>query len=198
LKVFEANNNRAKAFLRLFDRPGGRPRRAGQPSADENQLLRGAIVFAIAALDAYFHDLILEIVPRFGGSQASLSDALRRMAKDDPSLALRVSLASNEAARRAEFRIALDLFLSQQSFQGPEAVSRALAYVGSTLTWSDIDAASGGNAAARLSTFSKVRHEMVHRGTNPSIRRASPGECVDLVQSLVRCVDADAARFYRT
>lgn len=196
LKVFEVNNSRAKAFLRIFDKPGGKPRKPGQPSSDENQLLRGSIVFSVGALDAYLHDLILEIVPKFGGHRPSLGDALTRMAKDDPSLALRVSLAADDSARRQEFRDALDTFLSQQSFQGPKKVVRALEYVGSAITWANLDVATGGNTAARLERFTTMRHDMVHRGKQPAIKRPSAGECVDLVQTIVRLVDADAVRFY--
>jgi hypothetical protein len=57
--VFEANRERSRAFLRIFDKD----RKVGQPSNDEKELLRGSLVFAVGALDAYLSDLILEIVP---------------------------------------------------------------------------------------------------------------------------------------
>lgn len=196
LKVFEVNNRRAKAFLRLFDRPAGKPRGQGKPSNDERELMRGAVVFSVGALDAYLHDLILEIVPKFGGNRAGLVDALKRIAKDDPSLALRVSLAPDDKTRRLEFGAALDAFLSQQSFQGPEAVTRALSYVGSSLTWPDFDATCGGNAAERLQSFTTMRHQIVHRGASPHVSRLSAGECVDVMQRIVRLVDADAVNYY--
>jgi len=49
LAVFEANLERSRAFLRIFDQD----RKVGQPTNDEKELLRGSLVFAVGALDAY-------------------------------------------------------------------------------------------------------------------------------------------------
>ena len=81
-KVFEKNLERSRAFLRIFDID----RTAGQPSNDEKELLRGAIVFAIGALDSFLHELVLEVVPRFGGNRPALSDALRTIGERRPQL----------------------------------------------------------------------------------------------------------------
>ena len=55
--AFATNIGRARAFLSIFDKPGGSARTRGRPTDNEKELLRAAVVFAVAALDAYLHDL---------------------------------------------------------------------------------------------------------------------------------------------
>lgn len=107
-EVFEVNLDRSRAFLRIFDKDRG----AGQPSNDEKELLRGSLVFAVGALDAYLSDLIMEIVPKYAPKSSQLSDALKAIAKSDPGLSLRVALAQSEADRREEFGAALEEWLA--------------------------------------------------------------------------------------
>lgn len=185
--VFQANLHRSRSFLRSFDGPEGRSR--GRPTDDEKELLRAAVVFAVAALDAYLHDVVLEEIPKKGVQSDQLREALRGIAKDDPSLALRVALADGAEARRAEFRAALDGWLSTKAFQGPEAVMRAMAFVGCTLTTAEIDARLGRPWTSKLAEFTGMRHQMVHRGQSPYIRRKHAGECVDLISQLVETID---------
>ncbi len=195
-KVFKINRNRAEAFVRIFDAPGGTPRRQGQPSNDEKELLRGAVVFAVGALDAFLHELILEIVPRFGGDRTRLNDALKQIAKDDPALALRVSLARDGEEKRCEFRDALDGWLSEKSFQGSAAVERALGFVNCRIEWADFDTASGMHTAERLQHYTKVRHSIVHRGAKPTVNRSEAGECVELIKSIAKLVNHRCIAFY--
>ena len=71
---FRKNLDRARAFIRLHA-----AREMGAPSADERELPRGAVVLAIGALDAFLHDLTLEIVPRFGVASPELAASLRTL-----------------------------------------------------------------------------------------------------------------------
>jgi hypothetical protein len=91
--VFETNLERSRAFLRIFDKD----RTVGQPSNDEKELLRGSLVFAVGALDAYLSDLILEVVPAYGPKSSHIADALKAIARADPGLSLRVALAASPA-----------------------------------------------------------------------------------------------------
>lgn len=189
---FRKNLERARAFLRIFDID----RTSGRPSRDENELLRGAVVFAIGALDAFLHDLVLEIVPRFGGDRGAVRDALRVIAKDDPGLALRMQLAPDSTSRTDEFRAALNDWLESKSFQGPQRVVTALSYIGSSLIWEDFDEASGVNAASRLDHFTRMRHDVVHRGRKPRIVRQDAQQCVDLVGAMAGAINSDVVRNY--
>lgn len=193
LKVFDLNSQRARAFLRVFDGPAGRTQ--GQPSNDEKELLRGAVVFAVGALDGYLHELVLEIVPKYGGNQQKLAGPLRAIAKDDPSLALRLALSPSGGDKVAEFRDALDLWLSSKSFQGPEAVVTAMGYVGAVISWQQFNDASGVDAAARLTHFTKMRHGIVHRG-EPDIKRKQADECVSLVEVMAHTIDNSVVSSY--
>lgn len=191
-KVFEKNLERSRAFLRIFDVD----RTAGRPSNDEKELLRGAIVFAIGALDALLHELVLEVVPKFGGNRQALGDALRAIAKDDPGLSLRLALAPDGSSKEVEFRAALDDWLEKKSFQGVARVANALTYVGVALTIGDFDQHTGVNTAERLEHYTELRHQMVHRGAKPSVVRNHAQECVDLIASMAGAINTEAVLLY--
>lgn len=193
-KVFEKNVDRASAFLRIFDVD----RTAGQPTNDEKELLRGAIVFAIGALDSFLHELVLEIVPTFGGDRSALKDAFRAIAKDDPGMSLRLALATDDETRKAEFRNALGDWLETKSFQGVGQVQSALQYAGNNLTLPDLDAATGTDTAKQLAFYTKMRHQIVHRGARPNIRRARAGECVSLVREMGKAINIESVKLYNS
>jgi hypothetical protein len=117
-RVFEANLERSRAFLRIFDKD----RKPGQPTSDEKELLRGSLVFAVGAIDAYLSDLILEVVPKYAPDSKHLAEALKSIARSDPGLSLRVALAPTRADGVGHFRTALQDWIATKSFQGPEKV----------------------------------------------------------------------------
>jgi hypothetical protein len=190
--VFERNIIRAAAFLRLF----GDGRVPGKPSADDVQLLLGCVVFSVGALDALLHDLVLEIVPTFAlGSSPALSDALKAIAKDDPSLALKAVLAPDRAA--AVFREALGNYLGQKAFQGTEAVKRAMGYVGIEVPGDGMDGwLNRPGSTALLAEFTKMRNGIVHRGEQPKLKAGKAGECIQLVSAIAKKVNASVVVAY--
>jgi hypothetical protein len=190
--AFLANIRRAQAFLAIFDAPCGAPRGKGRPSDNEKELLRAAVVFAVAALDAYLHDLVLEEAIRTGSTRDSLSEALRSIAREDPSLALRIAMADSKADRQEEFRSALDSWLTTKSFQGPEAVTRVLTYIGRSSATTTLNSRIGANWAGELQRWTRMRHELVHRAGNANVSRKSAGDCVDLVGRVQKTVEAIA------
>lgn len=160
-KVFKVNLERSRAFLRIFDKDRG----VGQPSNDEKELLRGSLVFAVGALDAYLSELVLEVVPQHAPKSGAVTEALRAIAKQDPGLSLRVALAPSDSARKQEFKDALEEWLATKSFHGPAKLSAALEYVACPIEWKDFDKATGVSAAKELTRVTDERHEIVHRGT---------------------------------
>lgn len=188
-KVFEINLERSRAFLVIFDKEpeGGRTR--GQPTNNEKELLRGALVFAVGALDAYLHDLILEIVPTFGSTSPHLTSGLREIAKSDPGLALRMSLSRSDQDRQQQFRTALSEWLETKSFQGAQNVSNALGYLSCPLTWNDFDKATGIRAADELNRFTQQRHDIVHRGKRPNVLRAPAEQTLNLITTIAKTID---------
>ena len=192
LHVFETNLDRSRAFLRIFDKD----RKVGQPTNDEKELLRGSLVFAVGALDAYLSDVILEVVPAHGPKSSHIQDALKAIAKNDPGLSLRVALASSPGESREEFRAALAEWLSTKSFHGPEKVTQALGYLNCSISWSDLDKATGEQAAKELTKVTEDRHAIVHEGKKPYIRRNLAEQANTLVADLVRHIDGEVCKLY--
>lgn len=84
-RVSGRNLNRARILLEFYDND---TRGRSGATAAASELLRSAVVFAVGALDAYLHDLILEIIPRHTSTPSpAMQDGLREIAKKDPSLA---------------------------------------------------------------------------------------------------------------
>jgi len=192
--VFKKNIIRARAFLRLFDETGG----PGQPSNDRKELLRGTVVFSIGALDAFLNDLVLELVPRFGPISEDLSEGLKSIAKEDPTLALRIALAPDEASRRKQFSEALERWLTTKTFHGPQAVIKAAGYVGCSVNWDLLNADTGLDVPQELRKFTDMRHEIVHRGARPYVRRHHAQTCVDIVGAITKSLNSEAVQHYST
>ncbi len=152
------------------------------------------MVFAIGALDAFLHDLVLEIVPAFGPNSQDLTASMREIAKQDPSLALRVALKPDAA--RQEFQAALDEWLSARSFQGPEAVVRAASYVGVAWSWHELDESLGADTAAELAKFTGMRHDIIHRGRKPDVGRGRAEWCLNLVDAIAAALNGEAVKLY--
>jgi hypothetical protein len=191
-RVFETNLDRSRAFLRIFDKD----RKVGQPSNDEKELLRGSLVFAVGALDAYLSDLILEVVPEYGPKSAHMSEALKAIARADPGLSLRVALAASTSESRDEFRTALADWLASKSFHGPEKVIQALGYLNCHVAWSDLDRATGRDAAKELTKITDARHAIVHEGKKPYIKRDLAEQANGLVASLAHHIDSEVCTLY--
>ncbi len=188
--VFDANLERSRAFLRIFDKGRG----PGQPTNDEKELLRGSLVFAVGALDAYLSDLIVEVVPQYSPASSELAAALKAIAKADPGLSLRVALAPTKADATEEFRSALDDWLSTKSFQGPEKVVEALAYVGCAISWDSFDHATGiSPAAEHLRKITGERNGIVHEGKKPYVRRHLAEEANNFIGAMAKHIDTRCA-----
>lgn len=183
-KAFQANMHRASAFLAIFDSPGGYQRGQGQPSNDEKELLRATVVFSVAALDNYCHDVVLERVLDQGVNSPDLQDALRGIAKEDPALALRVAMSPTAEERAEQFRAALSGWLSTKSFQGPAAVIRALGYVGLAVNAAHLGQTIGTTWSEELTRWTDMRHQLVHRAAKPYIKRVDAGQCYDLISEV--------------
>lgn len=186
--VFEKNLKRSRAFIKIF---GEEKRSQGAPTSEERELLRGALVFSIGALDNFVHELILEIVPKFGGNSAAMRHPLQAIAKNDPSLALRVALAGPGGAED-EFRAALDDWLETQSFHGVSKIVGAMNYVGVNLGQASLPI----GWQADLDRYTDERHKIVHRGSVKVIKREEARACTDLVEVIAREINAQAVRSY--
>jgi hypothetical protein len=188
-RVCLKNLGRAEALVSFFDKDAeGRDR----PNNHARELLRSAIVFTVGALDAYLRDLVLELVPKYRPQSPSLTDAFKAIVKDDPGIALRVALA-DEGERLEEFRRALDKWLTDKSFHGPQKVQQALDYIGCEISWDTFDKSLGITKSAKsLEAVTKKRHDIVHRLDDLPIERDETVEAIDLVRKVVVLIDRQA------
>jgi hypothetical protein len=190
--VFKNNVERSRAFLRIFAKDRGR----GGPNSDDRELLRGCLVFAVGALDAYLSDVILEIVPVFGSTSEHMKKALKEIGRDDPGLALRVSISKTAAEGREQFRAALSEWLDGKSFQGVEKVSNAINYLGCTMKLDDIQALHGKKTTTELTRITKDRHRIVHSGTKIQVTQPKTEEAITLVLEIAKAIDSKVAATY--
>jgi RiboL-PSP-HEPN len=191
-RVFLRNLKRARLFVEFFDDARDR----GLRDEQSQELLRSAIVFSISALDAYLHDLIVEVVCGY-----PLTDGLRsglgKLAKHNPELALRVALAPDQASRQEEFRQGLEEWLSGRSLQGPRKVDEALGYVGCPIRWSDFDAATGRtDSGGALQRLTQQRHDLVHQADDLPITREEVTSGLDLIEAIGTRIDQQVCRRY--
>ena len=189
-RIFEINVNRSRAFIRVFDGTET-SRKQGRPTNDEVELLRGALVFSVGALDNFITELILELVPKFGGGGEAMKQPLTEIAKADPSLSLRVALAGPGGAED-EFRAALSNWLETKSFQGVEKIIAALRYVSVTMDESTLPR----DWKKSLNDFTERRHQIVHRGNTTVVKREKAQECTDLVEAIGKAINKVAVKLY--
>ncbi len=133
---------------------------------------------------------------RSWGDRGAVRDALRVIGREDPGLALRMQLPPDKASRTDEFRSALGDWLETKSFQGAQKVIAALSYVGSSLTWHELQAEAGADAPARLDHFTQMRHDIVHRGRSPRIVRNGAQECIDVISAVAAAINANVVSYY--
>jgi hypothetical protein len=188
-KVFETNVNRARAFIRVFD--GEATRNQGAPTRDERELLRGALVFAIGALDNLMTEMILELVPKFGGNSEAMRQPLNEIGKAEPALALRLAMTTRANAQE-EFRTALGNWLDTKTFHGVAKVMTGLSYIGVTIDETPIPA----DWKKSLEEFTQRRHQIVHRGDKRVVKRDQAQQCADLIESIGQAINRTAVRLY--
>jgi len=191
-KVFDKNVDRSQAFLNIFDVD----RTKGRPTNDEQELLVATIVMSIGALDAFLHDLVLELVPRFGGDGPRFKAMTKEMARQDPGLAIRMQYHPD--SHEVAFREALSEWLNSQSFHGTLKVIQTGELLGF-----DVDFPRAGRNAgvsrpeAALDRFTERRHAIVHRGVKPSgLRRRMAVDCLNLVWMIGGVINDESVKAY--
>jgi len=192
-KVFLKNLRRAHVFVQFFDQDA---RDRAHSNKWARELLRSAVVFSVSALDAYLHDLIVEVVCTYGLTDR-LRSGLQQLAKNNPALALRVALAPDRASREEEFRQGLEEWLNFRSLQGPVRVEEVLGYVGCRIEWSEFNAAAGrSDTRQALQEITQQRHDLVHRFRQPRITREEATSALDLVEAIGSRIDRRVCERY--
>lgn len=187
--VFEKNVNRSRAFIRVFEGTET-ARKKGRPTSDEVDLLRGALVFSVGALDNFVTELILELVPKFGGSGEAMRQPLTEIAKAEPSLALRVAMAKANAEE--EFKAALGNWLETKTFHGVKKVMGALTYIGVDMDESTLQS----DWKKSLDEYTDWRHAIVHRGDTRTVKLEQAQQCTDLIEEIGKSINRSAVKLY--
>ncbi len=191
-KVFDKNVDRSQAFLNIFEVN----RTQGRPTNDEQELLVATIVMSIGALDAFLHDLVLELVPRFGGDGPRFKAMAREIAKQDPGLAIRMQY--HDESPEAAFQEALSEWLNSQTFHGTQRVKQTGELLGFEVDFKTAGQDSGvQKPEAALDRFTKHRHAIVHRGVKPQgLRKDMAADCLNLVWAIGGVINDEAVKAY--
>jgi hypothetical protein len=190
------NLKRAKHFLDLHE---GTQQGPGTPDAKRRELPRGAVVFAVGALDAYLSEVSAEVMlGQF--EKAILSgknrDVLKEITRQHPTLALEAALAGDGSDRREIVRTTVtEHFYNQVSNHGAKAVAAAIERMnGSAQTaWQRTAELGEAHAAADLDDWTAKRHAIVHQGKAPKINRDPARTCVILIGRIGAAVDEIAS-----
>lgn len=188
--VFTKNVSRSRAFIRVFE-GAETARKKGRPSSDEVELLRGALVFSVGALDNFVTELILELVPKFGGDSEAMRVPLNEIAKAEPSLALRVAM-STKANAQEEFKTALGNWLETKSFHGVQKIMGALTYIGVAMDESTL----ASDWKKSLNDYTDWRHAIVHRGDTNTVKLEQAQQCTDLIEEIGKSINREAVKLY--
>jgi hypothetical protein len=161
-------------------------------------VLPGAVVFAVAAIDAYLSEVQAEvIVSQLKGSGASPDsrEILKVVQQEIPTLALEVALLQSEADRLLHISDAIvHHFENNVSNFGVKGVANALRRMGARSTdfWAGLTKSGFDGAPGELDYWTTVRHEIVHQGKRPVVRRPHARDFISLAKGIVAALDVTA------
>jgi hypothetical protein len=171
---------------------------AGAPLNKQRELTRGAVVFAVGALDSYLSEVAAEVILAQFDKGALTGDArslIAKVAQANPTLALEAAMAAPGVDRLELVRSVITEYFHGRSNHGAKAVVNVVELMdGSTQRlWDRTKALGEERAAADLDDWTDMRHRIVHRGEAPSVRRPAGRRCVLLVEHLGIAINEVAA-----
>ena len=196
-QAFDTNVGRASYFLDIHE---SAQKGAGAPERRYRELPRGAVVFAVGALDAYLSEVSAEVMVRDLQKTVASNDAreiLKRIHGDLPTLALEISVLPDQAERLQRIRDAIvDYFHNRLSMHRSKAVSSTAGRIGAKAAdvWSALGSCGFGKAQEDLDRWTHIRHQIVHQGKSPPVRRPQARECITLITGIVGVADSFAVK----
>jgi hypothetical protein len=184
--------DRVRGLVALHPTLHGTP---GRPKQAVSDLLRGALVLAVAALDGLVLDAVAESIGR-AARAGELGDKVAKWAKEDPNAVLGAFASADPTAALTDF--ARDQ-LSTMTFQHASTIGGVLWDVARCpAPWeraaqrisTDGDQWDGARIQSRLDEFVKRRHRIVHAGDLAPGGTATVAITRDYVQAAVRVIDA--------
>lgn len=195
--AFDVNIQRSSYFLDIHEEV---QQGAGAPSLPYRELPRGAVVFAVGALDAYLSEVSAEVMVREFQDTIASTDAretLKRIQSDLQTLALEISVLDNHKDRIQRIRdVIVDHFQNRVSMHGAKAVSATAGRIGAKASnvWSALGSRGFANAHETLDEWTDIRHQVVHQGKKPTVRRPEARECIHLITGIVDVLDGFARK----
>jgi hypothetical protein len=187
-KRLRKNLSRGQVLLgQFFDRPGGKPRQAGQPKSHEQELLRSVLVLSVGALDAYLSELLIEFLPQLAkrGTDDKVFD---RLARDNPGLVLRAVYLGGDAAHEALSAV-IEAQFESKVMHGSRAVRQVADWCALGIGNRDFDSEDFPDAFATLDEWTDKRHRIVHRGELVKMRRQDAATVLALVEHIGRALN---------
>ena len=192
-KRLKTNLKRGETLLtEFFDRPGGSLRRAGQPKAHEQELLRAVLVLTVGALDAFLSELLVELLPRIAAVSPDAA-VFDRIAKENPGLMLR-ALYLGGPERAAALAEATEAHFQAKAMHGAKAVRQVNDWCSLGLTDKAFNSAKSPAALPDLDDWTDKRHRIVHRGELVKLTRSTAGALIELVESISKTLNERAIK----
>jgi hypothetical protein len=205
VEAFDSTIQRARALIKAHAKlrgpgPGKRPR-------FHSDLLRAALVTAVSAMDAYFHDKIVRNVsstikktkPNFPPELVSLL-AGRQKANEVVGVLLQISMKARPLAHIST-RVARGL--SERTFQDPGRIEQGLKIIRVQDFWTSVSNALDvppNELKREMMQYVKRRHSIVHAGdlgTSKKMRhqvrqisRTFAETCIESIERFVHASDA--------
>lgn len=195
--AFDLNIQRAAYFLDIHEATQSGP---GAPKLPRRELPRGAIVFAVGAIDAYLSELSAEVLVRQLETAPASQDkreVLKRVANELPTLSIELALLATQQERLNRLRESVvEYFSNQISNHGSKAVSNTLIRVGARPAdvWNSLGSLGYKDPPGELDRWTSIRHQIVHQGRKPKVQRPAARVFVELAKSLAEEIDKAVAK----
>lgn len=193
--TFDVNIRRAGYFLDIHQTAHGR---VGAPLLQIRELPRGAVVFAVGALDAYLSEVSGEVIVAQVQRRVATADekeTLKRVQTEVPTIALEIAILGTQTERLQRLQASItEHFMNHVSNHGAKAVASTFARVGGRAQdlWTTLTGDGFPNAADTIDSWTDIRHRIVHQGQSPRVLLNGARDFIDLLVRLVGRVDARA------
>jgi len=196
ITTFESTIERAGHLVEIHKTLASR----GKPPAHYSDILRAAVVLSVAAMDGYFHDLILDnvtpcIVTRNG---KDLPGKLIEIIKKQASHEKLIEIFHRDRSRAHVRRLVMEE-LSDKTFQNVGKIEEALKIIGVDDIWIDVGKeleCSKAEAKEYVQEYVERKHRIAHEGDKKkkgpgpqSITRPYAEEAVCKINDFVNAID---------
>jgi hypothetical protein len=202
INAFLATLGRAQTLLDLHSSGT-----AGRPRKEKDDILRAAVMLAVAGVDSYFHDKMLERLTPFLKSLKgkNLPDELIKLLEKNGGVRKLLGIMYEERPHRHIHTI-IRKAQSELTFQKPDKIEHALKTIGMSDFWYKVAVRMGRRVSKdsvkqKLGQYAARRDKIAHEadrktsGQLSQITRKYVRDCLSFIERFVSAADAviDAA-----